>query len=260
MCLEFLAHGATPAFQNLSYLEPESEQDAYRRDRTVLDIYTPPGATNLPVVVWFHGGGLKDGDKTWLPETLGRQNVILVSPNYRLLPRATAVEVLEDAAAAVAWTFRNIGNYGGDPKKIYLSGHSAGAYLSTLITLDRKWLATHRLDAGEIRGLVALSAQMVAHSSFGAEISNSAQDSYSPLAQARADAPPILLLVGDREKDLPRRYDENKRMLKRLQTLGHPDVSLTEFPGTDHVSMQPSAIELLAQFISRQSSTQSPGH
>ena len=84
----------------------------------------PEGEKERPVVVWFHGGGLSGGEK-FIPNELKNCDMVVVAVNYRLLPKASLQDCIEDAAASVAWTFGQIGKYGGDPRKIYVSGHSA---------------------------------------------------------------------------------------------------------------------------------------
>ena len=94
-----------------------SKSDAYARERLKLDVYYPEGISNCPVVVWFHGGGLEAGQKE-IPEKLKRKGYVVVGANYRLLPRVTVAETLDDAAEAVAWVFRNAAQYGGDVRKM----------------------------------------------------------------------------------------------------------------------------------------------
>ncbi len=248
----------TCTVKNICYLSPEKAKDTYRQERCVLDIHVPSDAKNLPVVVWFHGGGLTEGDKSSTPGELMQQGLLVVTPNYRLIPSATPTNTLEDAAAAVAWVFAHIQEYGGDPGRIFLSGHSAGAYLSTLITLDRSWLAAYQINANRIAGLIPFSSQMGPHTSFRQNPGAAALESYAPLSHARADAPPILLLIGDRDKDLPDRHPKNTDMLARLEQAGHKDCRLVELPSTDHVSMQSAGIPLLVAQIKRLQATPSP--
>ncbi|MCS6243854.1 MAG: alpha/beta hydrolase [Opitutus sp.] len=245
--------------KDISYLSPKEAKDPDRQERCVLDIHVPAGAAqNLPVVVWFHGGSLTEGNKTWIPGELLQQGLLVVSANYRLLPRATPANTIKDAAAAVAWVFAHIQEYGGDPQRIFLSGHSAGGYLSTLITLDRSWLAAHRIDANRIAGLIPFSAQMGPHSSIRSTPGIADLESFAPRAHARADAPPLLLLTGDRDKDLAGRYSENADMLARLQADGHKSCRLVELPGTDHSTMQSAGIPLLVAEITRLSAARPP--
>ena len=123
-----------------------ASDDAYRVERCKLDVYAPEGAKDLPVVVWFHGGGLTSGDKTSLPRDLKESGFVVVSAGYRLIPKGTIADCFDDAAAAVAWAFENVSRYGGSPEKIFLSGHSAGATLIDMVGLDKRWLAKYGVD------------------------------------------------------------------------------------------------------------------
>ena len=100
-----------------------SSDDTYARERCKLDVYYPENATDCPVVVWFHGGGLTGGSKD-IPMKLREKGMVVVGVNYRLLPKVDIATCIDDAAASVAWTFREISKYGGSTRKIFLSGHS----------------------------------------------------------------------------------------------------------------------------------------
>jgi acetyl esterase/lipase len=103
----------------------------YEKERCKLDIYVPENIDGFTTVVWFHGGGLTAGEKS-IPERLKNHKLAVVAVNYRLSPKVKSPAFIDDAAAAVAWVFKNIKKYGGDPKKIILAGHSAGGYLISL--------------------------------------------------------------------------------------------------------------------------------
>ena len=118
---------------DISYTE---KTDDYARERLKLDIYYPETKTGCPVIVWFHGGGIEAGNKE-IPEQLKEKGYVVVSANYRLLPKVTIDKTLDDAAEAVAWVFRHASEYGGDPKKIVVTGHSAGGYLGMLLCLNK---------------------------------------------------------------------------------------------------------------------------
>ena len=94
--------------------------DSYALERLKLDVYYPEGGTDCPVIVWFHGGGLEGGNKE-IPRKLRNRGYVVVGANYRLLPKVTVRETLDDAAEAVAWVFRHCQEYGGDPKKIVVT-------------------------------------------------------------------------------------------------------------------------------------------
>ncbi|MCU0705590.1 MAG: alpha/beta hydrolase, partial [Fimbriiglobus sp.] len=138
------------------------------KERCKLDIHFPAKGKDLPTVVWFHGGGLTKGEKA-IPKGLQDRNVIVIAANYRLSPVAKAPEYIEDAAAAVAWAIANAGKYGGSAKKVFVSGHSAGGYLTSMIGLDKKWLKVHDVNADDLAGLIPLSGQAVTHFTVRAE-------------------------------------------------------------------------------------------
>ncbi len=104
-------------------------------DRCQLDVYVPRTRPTPLLWVWFHGGGLTQGRKE-IPERLRNKGIIIVAANYRLSPGVRAPAYIEDAAAAVAWTIQNCARYGGNPKQVFVSGHSAGGYLAAMIGLD----------------------------------------------------------------------------------------------------------------------------
>ena len=116
--------------------------DAYTDSVCRLDVAVPKGVTHAPVVVWFHGGGLTGGSRE-LPEPLLNGKLVVVGVEYRLSPKATIQEILDDAAAAVAWAMDSVEYYGGSKEKIYLSGHSAGGYLIDMVGLDKSLLAKY---------------------------------------------------------------------------------------------------------------------
>lgn len=126
-------------------------------ERQVLDIYTPAGAKNLPVVFWIHGGGWQAGDKTSVqlkPKAFVEKGFVFVSTNYRLLPHVEMDAIIKDIAKSLAWTHRNIAQHGGDPKRILVMGHSAGAQLAALISIDDRYLKAEGLDLSFIKGCV----------------------------------------------------------------------------------------------------------
>ena len=114
--------------------------DEYASKMCRLDIAYQPDVQNAPVVVWFHGGGLTGGSRE-VPSGLLTDGMVVVGVEYRLSPHVETMEIVDDAAAAVAWVFDNIGKYGGDTSSIYIAGHSAGGYLVDMVGLDKKQLA-----------------------------------------------------------------------------------------------------------------------
>jgi acetyl esterase/lipase len=232
-----------------------ANDDAYRVERCKLDVYAPEGAKDLPVVVWFHGGGLTSGDKTSLPRDLKTSGYVVVSAGYRLIPKGTIADCIEDAAAAVAWAFENVARYGGSPDKIFLSGHSAGGYLIDMVGLDKSWLAKYGIDADRVAGLIPFSGQVLTHYSHRQTIGMTPFqpliDEYAPLAHVRADAPPIVIISGDRELELYGRYEETAYFWRLFQMVGHPDATIYELQGFNHGNMADPAVQILKDNVRR---------
>jgi acetyl esterase/lipase len=230
----------------------EGELTDYMRERCRLDVYYPTGTTGFATVVWFHGGGLTNGERS-VPGGLREKGIAVVAAGYRLSPRARSPAYVEDAAAAVAWTFGHIGRYGGATNRVYLSGHSAGGYLASMVGLDKRWLAAHGLDANCIAGIVPFSGQAITHFTIRNERGIGAKqpvvDDMAPLYHVRQDAPPLLLITGDRELELLGRYEENAYMWRMMKEAGHPNTQIHELRGFDHGRMPGPAYPLLLRFI-----------
>lgn len=231
-----------------------TEKDAteYMKERCRLDLLYPTHLKNFTTVVWFHGGGLTGGVK-FVPEELDRKGIAVVAVSYRLSPKVQAPAYIEDAAAAVAWTFRNIEKYGGSKAKIVVSGHSAGGYLTSMIGLDPKWLKSHDIDANKIAGLVPFSGHTITHFTVRGERGIDGKqpiiDELAPLYHVRKDAPPLLLITGDRDMEMLGRYEENAYLWRMMQEVGHPHTELLELEGYDHGGMAKPAHPLLLKFI-----------
>ena len=188
-----------------------------------------------------------------MPEELDRKGIAVVAVSYRLSPKVQAPAYIEDAAAAVAWTFRNIERYGGSKRKIIVSGHSAGGYLTSMIGLDPKWLKRHDIDANKIAGLVPFSGHTITHFTVRGERGIDGKqpiiDEMAPLYHVRKDAPPLLLITGDRDMEMLGRYEENAYLWRMMQEVGHPHTELLELEGYDHGGMAKPAHPLLLKFI-----------
>lgn len=235
--------------ENISYRTAEEEkQNDYIAERCKLDIYYPADLKNFTTVVWFHGGGITGGNKH-IPEKLKNQGIAVVAVNYRLSPKAKCPEYIDDAAAAVTWTFKNIGKFGGDPSKIVVSGHSAGGYLTSMIGLDKKWLAKYNIDADKIAMLVPFSGHCITHMTIrkehGIPDTQPVVDEFAPLYHVRADAPPLILITGDREREMLGRYEENAYMMRMMKIAGHTKTKLYELDSFDHGGMASPALEIL---------------
>lgn len=135
---------------NIPYASPAHE-------RQVLDIYAPDGAKRLPVVFWIHGGGWVTGDKTQVqikPRIFTERGFVFVSTNYRLFPHVEMDVLIRDVAKALGWVHGNIGEHGGDPNRIFVMGHSAGAQLAALLCIDNRYLKSEGVTQSVLKGCV----------------------------------------------------------------------------------------------------------
>lgn len=247
-------------FEGVAYRDV-TDADEATKERCALDIHCPEEGKDLPVIIWFHGGGLTEG-KRFIPEELRNAGVVVVAPGYRLSPTVKSPVYVEDAAAAVAWAFQNIAKYGGSPDKIYLSGASAGGYLAALIGLDKKYLAKHGIDANKLAGVVPLTGQMITHFAIRQERGGSdlqpVVDDMAPLYHVRKDAPPFLVITGDRELELLGRYEENAYFVRMMKLAGHTDITLYELQGHNHGETTPTGNRLLLRFVKAGGKTPQP--
>src|SRR5262249_14019171 len=127
------------------------------RERQVLDVYSPKNAKSLPVVFWIHGGGWQTGDKSSVqikPQALMDKGFVFVSTNYRLWPNVDMGTIVRDVAKAIGWVHRHIGEYGGDPNRFLVMGHSAGAQLAALVCIDDRYLKSEGVSLDIIKGCV----------------------------------------------------------------------------------------------------------
>lgn len=238
LCLLFALNTSSQDYDFIQDIQYQSDlNDSYLVERSKLDIYYPKNVEKFPTVIFFHGGGLRAGNKN-IPQFLKEKKIAVVAPNYRLSPKVKAPKYIEDAAASVAWVFNNIEKYGGDKNLIFVSGNSAGGYLTSLIGLDKKYLAKHNIDANDIAGLIPVTGHAITHftvrDEMGIDALKPVIDDFAPLYHVRPDAPPILLLTGNRELELLGRYEENAYLMRMLKLSGHKEVEHLEFDGYGH--------------------------
>ena len=217
---------------------------AYGADpRQKLDIYRPVGARKyLPLLVFAYGGGWDSGERG-LYEFAGRSfakaGYLTMVFDYRLVPGTRFPGFVEDTAASIAWASRHAADYGGDGRRVYLAGHSAGAYNMAKVALDQHFLAAQKLNQTLIAGVALLAGPY----DFLPFDDPSAIAAFSHFADAAAtqpvnfvtrDAPPILLIHGKADKTV---WPRNSRALAaRLQAVG-AEQQLIEYDGLGHVGV-----------------------
>jgi acetyl esterase/lipase len=224
-------------------LDVEIERDVSfgNGERLKLDIYRPAKANaSLPVVVFFYGGSWQRGDKSiyrFVGAALARAGIVAVIPDYRVYPVVLYPDFLRDSALAVRWAKDNAARFGGDPSKLFLSGHSAGAYNAVSLATDRRWLKEAKLDsANDIAGVIGIAGPydflpLEAENLkiiFGPE---EARPATQPINYVDGKEPPMLLLrpANDSVVDpgnsvrLANRIDKSggKAMLKTYESVGH---------------------------------------
>jgi acetyl esterase/lipase len=205
-----------------------------------LDIYAPEGRTDAPVVVFFYGGGWTEGDKAlyrFVGASLAAEGFVTVIPDYRVYPAVRFPAFLQDAAAALAWVRSSITAYGGDPRKITVMGHSAGAYIAAMLTLDRQWLLGAGLDpdhtisrmigvSGPYDFLPLQDAELEAIFAPAGDLRLS-----QPITFARGDAAPMLLVTGSADDTV---YPRNTRNLAAAVRQVGGQVQTKIYPGVGH--------------------------
>ncbi len=234
--------------KNISWLGDEAliKADEYQKERCCLDIRRPKNGRDLATLVWFHGGGLSSGSKHFPTffdnnKMFKEGHLIIIAVGYRLHPKVDFPVFLEDAAAAVSWVHKNICRYGGDPNKIFVSGGSAGGYLTAMLGMDPRWLAKHNMKPTDLCGLLPVSGQMTTHFNVKKWLKYPGSqyqpviDENSPLGHLSADnIPPVFLIVGDRKLEWKARVEENELLYASLKALGHPLTEFSESAGIGH--------------------------
>ena len=248
-----------PAIQNVATNIVYGEHARCR-----LDVMWPKDETNAcPVVVWFHGGGLVGGDKYFLPFTDTR--IVQVAVRYPFLKRdgsVTADMLLDACAQSVDWTMKNVARYGGDSKRVFLSGHSAGGYITMMLGMDPSWLGRYGIRTTDLGGIVPLSGQSTDH--FNVRKYSGDKDStylpkigrYAPLAHvAEKDYPPMLVISGDPAAgEWKGRAEENELMVASIRACGHTeDVEYVRLPQMGHGDMRFPGYLYVQQFVQRYS-------
>lgn len=226
--LAFLAANIPASFGDYSRHRDVSYGD---QPRNVLDVYLPIKPTGAPVVIYFHGGGWNSGDKSdykFVGAALAEQGYVAVLPNYRLYPQVKFPVFMQDAAQAVAWVQAHLHEWGADPQRVYLMGHSAGAHIASLLALNAGYLSAANLDTSSLRGVIGLAGPydflpFKYHYMFDLFGPAEHFPQSQPINFVRADAPPMLLLHGMQDKTVAPYNTEH--LAKALTAAGAPVIT-----------------------------------
>lgn len=213
-------------------------------DRQKLDIYAPDGNGSLrhPVLIFFHGGAWRDGEREgygFLGRAFAARGIVTVIADYRKAPKVRFPAFVEDTADAIAWVHANIASHEGDASHIFVMGHSAGAHIAMLAALDPRWLAAKGLKPDIIKGVIGLAGpyDFLPLTTDSSKIALGQWPNLSetqPITYARADAPPLLLLTGD--KDIVVKPRNSKILSKKIAELGGKQ-QLKIYKGVDHADI-----------------------
>ncbi|HEX8302737.1 alpha/beta hydrolase [Sphingomonas sp.] len=206
-----------------------------------LDVWRPAGepTANRRVVIFFYGGGWVKGDRAayaFAARALAREGFVVVVPDYRKVPGIRFPAFLQDGAEAVKWVRDHVAGFGGDPARVALMGHSAGAYTVAMLALDKKWLEAEGVDPGIVKAGVGLSGPydffpFTSKRSIDAMQGVADPQMTQPLHFARKDAPPLLLITST--ADVTVRPKNAINLHARLKALGGP-VEIKNYPGLTH--------------------------
>ncbi|TWI70249.1 acetyl esterase/lipase [Pseudoduganella lurida] len=203
------ALAACSPLRTLSALTPAGDSSATRdvafAPGLQLDVYRPDKVTAVPapVVVFFYGGNWTSGSRgeyAFVGKALAARGIVAVIADYRLYPRAKYPDFLDDSAQAVGWAVRHAAEQGGDPHRIFVMGHSAGAYNAAMLALDERWLARVKLAPSALRGFIGLAGPYDFLPVTSAEVRpvfdypDTPADS-QPVVHVTRHAPPSLLLA-----------------------------------------------------------------
>lgn len=212
--------------------------------RQQLDVYRPlarAGGT-APVVVFFYGGGWEAGrrqDYKFVAEALTSRGMVVVIPDYRVYPEVVFPEFIHDAAKAVSWAKAHAAEYGGDPERLFLAGHSAGAHIAAMLALDARYLAAENMKPAALQGMIGLAGpydflpltSQRLRQIFGAE----AQWPQSqPINFVQGDNPPMLLLVGEKDGTV---WPRNSYNLAQKIRAAQGRAEVVRYPDWGHVDM-----------------------
>jgi acetyl esterase/lipase len=208
-----------------------------------LDVFQPSDARHAPVVVFFFGGSWKSGKRqwySWVGEALARRGLVVVIPDYRLWPQVKLEGFMRDGAHAVAWAHAHAGDYGGDPDKLFVMGHSAGAHIGALLATDAHWLNAVGMQPRQLSGFIGLAGPYDFLplkdpdyiDMFGS--THAQQLRSQPVHFVNGDEPPMLLMQGTSDGIV---WPRNAKSLASALHAENEPVELKLFPDIGHFAI-----------------------
>ncbi len=248
---------------NISYFNG-GETDRHKHK---LDLFTPKGCKDYPVLFFIHGGAWTSGDRKLyglLGKVFAKNGIGTVVISYRLTPKVQHPGHIEDVARAFAWTHQHIAQFGGRPDRIFVSGQSAGGHLAALLSTDERYLKSHGLSLKDIRGAIPISGIYTfrpGELQFIIGKGQEAAESASPLKHVSGDEPPFLILYA--ASDIPRCAEMSRSLLEALRA-NRIQAECLEVPNRNHLTIifQPmlgdrdTTVQAMLKFIAQHSELQ----
>lgn len=208
-----------------------------------LDVYRPADVSNAPLVVFFFGGSWKSGKRqwySWVGEALAKRGLVVVIPDYRLWPQVKLKGFMQDGARAVAWTHAHAGEYGGNPKQLFVMGHSAGAHIGALLATDAHWLKEVGMQPRQLSGFIGLAGpydflplkEQDYIDMFGS--THEEQLLSQPVHFVNGDEPPMLLMQGTGDEIVG---PKNAKSLASALRAQNEPVEVKLFPDIGHFAI-----------------------
>ena len=219
---------------------------AYGTDtRQTMDVYRPQRAQQAPVVVFWYGGSWQQGSKDYyrfVGQSLARRGFVAILPDYRLAPDHPFPAFVEDAASAVRWSRDHAEKFGGDPNRIYISGHSAGGHHALMLALDPQYLDAVGLAPSDLAGVVSLAGPTGLENLRGEALEGvfphaTPDNAFSPISLAACHAemaPPILLMIGLDDDVI---YASSIARLADAIRAGGGSVAVKAYPAIGHIGL-----------------------
>jgi len=242
--------GACSPVAVLNALAPKGDLErisglAYGEDaRQRLDVYMPRvrPAASVPVVVFFYGGRWQEGERAsylFAAEALSAQGFVVVVPDYRVYPTVSYPVFIEDGARAVAWTRREIARFGGDPARIFLMGHSAGAHIAAMLAYDEEFLARVGIARADVRGFIGLAGPYDFLPFTDPDLpyvfsAAATLEATQPIHYVRGGEPPSLLITGDADTTV--KPGNTVRLAAKLREKGSTVVE-RHYAGLNHYTL-----------------------